>query len=93
MNLMRFFTYQFILFSAVITFNLCIDPYLGKPFTLVDFIVIVISGALFYFGYKLIEKEYKLFSNIRFLMKIFVSIPAFLLAGAVVGLISNLLLH
>ncbi|MCM3596032.1 hypothetical protein M4D55_09580 [Metabacillus idriensis] len=93
MSLVRFFTYQFILFSAVITFNLCIDPYLGKPFTLIDFIVIVISGALFYFGYKLIEKGYKRFSKIRLLSKILISIPAFLSAAVFVGLITNQLLH
>lgn len=90
MNHFKFFIYQFILFSTAFLANIYFNKYISPPFTRVDLIAICTFLIIFIVSFVLIDKLYKRFRSIRLLNKILLSIPAFILAIVLIGLLENM---
>ncbi len=90
MNYVRFCMYQFILFSALFVINIPLDNSLGKPLTSVDLIAICISLLIMIIVYRVVNKIYRQFENIRLRNKILFSIPPLILSALFIGLLGQL---
>jgi len=89
MSPVRFFIYQFILFIALLLLNIYSDPYISKPFSLVDLIAICITAPIFILLISLIGKLYIRF-NTRLRNKVLFSITAFILAIICLVIVENI---
>ncbi|SMQ80966.1 hypothetical protein SAMN05444673_4063 [Bacillus sp. OV166] len=85
----KFLFYEFILFSLLVIVNHYLDGYLNPPFTKVDLIASIISLSIFVAFFILMGKLYKRFDTISLRNKILLSIPTFIIAGLVTGIIMS----
>jgi len=90
MSHIRFVVFQFLLLSTVFGFNIFIDGYISKPFTMVDFIAICIGLPLLIIGFSLIWKVFIFFNAIRLWSRILLFIPLFILSFLVIGIVEQL---
>ncbi|PUB04678.1 hypothetical protein C8K15_1532 [Paenisporosarcina sp. OV554] len=90
MNYVRFFIYQFIIFSALFVINIPFGKYISKPFTSVDLIAICIKLLIIVIVYRVLKKIYRRFENIRLRNKILISIPIVILSILFIGLLEQL---
>jgi hypothetical protein len=86
----RFCLYQFILFFSLFVISIPLDKYIGKPFTSVDLVAIFISLLVIIIVYRLVNKLYGRFENIRYRNKFLISIPVIILAALFIGLLEQL---
>ncbi|QFT89800.1 hypothetical protein FIU87_14145 [Bacillus sp. THAF10] len=89
MHYFKFLFYEFILFSLLIIINYYLDGYLNPPFTKVDLIAGIISLSIFAVFFTLLGKWYKRFYTISLRNKILLSIPTFIFAGLITGIIMS----
>ncbi|WP_404328224.1 hypothetical protein [Mesobacillus maritimus] len=89
MSYIRFFVYQFLLLSTVFGFNIFIDGYISKPFTLVDFIAICIGLPLLMIGFSLIWKIFRRFSSTRFGTRLLLLVPTIILSFLFIGVVEQ----
>ena len=83
----KFLFYEFILFGLMIIVNYLYDINLGPPFTKVDVIASIICLPIIGYFLFLLFKLFKRFDNILFKNKIILSIPTFIIAALVIGII------
>ncbi|OLS33338.1 hypothetical protein BTR25_26500 [Bacillus sp. MRMR6] len=69
--------------------NHYLDGYLNPPFTKVDLIASIISLSIFVVFFILLGKLYKRFYTISLRNKILLSIPTFIIAGLITGIIMS----
>ncbi|OCA92604.1 hypothetical protein A8F95_02600 [Bacillus wudalianchiensis] len=79
MKKFKFFVLQTVLLSVLYVLNFCLDKYLDSPFTRIDLISACIYLLLVALIWKPIGQLYKHFSDIRYPIKVLLSIPAFIL--------------
>lgn len=89
-NSSKFFIYQIILFSLFFGFNSVLDLYISKPFTWVDFAAICISLLWAVLIFITADKLYEKLDAIRLRNKVFLSIPALILAIFLIVLLNEL---
>ncbi len=89
MHYLKFLFYEFILFSLLVILNYYLDGYLNPPFTEVDLVVTIISISIFVVFFTLLARLYKQFYTISLRKKILLSIPTFLIAGIITGIIMS----
>ncbi|UAL46499.1 hypothetical protein K7887_16540 [Sutcliffiella horikoshii] len=89
MHYFKFLFYEFILVSMLIIINYYLDGYLNPPFTKVDFIAGIITLSIFAIFFTLLGKLYKQFYTISSRNKILLSIPTFIIAGLITGIIMS----
>jgi TRAP-type mannitol/chloroaromatic compound transport system permease large subunit len=89
MHYFKFLFYEFILFSLLVILNYYLDGYLIPPFTKVDLIAGIISLSIFAIFFTLLGKLYKRFYTILLRNKILLSIPTFIIAGLITGIIMS----
>ncbi|WP_191561264.1 hypothetical protein [Metabacillus idriensis] len=90
MHYLKFLFYEFILFSLLVILNYYLDGYLNPPFTNVDLVASIISLSIFAaFFYTLFDKLYKRFYTISLRNKILLSIPTFIIAALMTGIIMS----
>jgi hypothetical protein len=85
----KFLFYEFMLFSSLVIVNHYLDSYLTPPFTKVDLIASIISLCIFVVFFILLGRLYKLFYTISLRNKILLSIPTFIIAGLITGIIMS----
>ncbi len=66
--------------------NYYVSDYLSKPFTLIDFFVICIFAIVAIIIVIVMEHFTKRLGHIRYIYKLLLFIPAFILASIIVGL-------
>lgn len=89
MHYVKFLFFEFILFSLLVIVNHFLNGYLNPPFTKVDLIASIFSLSFFAFFFILMGKLYKRFDTISIRNKILLSIPTFIIAGLVTGIIGS----
>ncbi|MBT2701142.1 hypothetical protein J7E79_28055 [Bacillus sp. ISL-40] len=89
MHYFKFLFYEFILFSLLVILNHYLDGYLNPPFTKVDLIASIISLSIYVVVFILLGKLYKRFYTISLRNKILLSIPTFIIAGLITGIIMS----
>ncbi|KEZ53089.1 hypothetical protein [Metabacillus indicus] len=89
MHYLKFLSYEFILFSLLVIVNYYFDDYLNPPFTEVDLVATIISLSIFVVFFTLLARLYKQFYTISLRKKILLSIPTFLIAGLITGIIMS----
>jgi hypothetical protein len=89
MHYFKFLFYEFILFSLLVILNHYLDGYLNPPFTKVDLIASLISLLIYVVVFILLGKLYKQFYTISLRNKILLSIPTFIIAGLITGIIMS----
>ncbi|KEZ50762.1 hypothetical protein [Metabacillus indicus] len=89
MHYLKFLSYEFILFSLLVIVNYYFDGYLNPPFTEVDLVATIISLSIFVVFFTLLARLYKQFYTISLRKKILLSIPTFLIAGLITGIIMS----
>ncbi|OCA90319.1 hypothetical protein A8F95_21250 [Bacillus wudalianchiensis] len=87
----KFFVFQSILFSVFFVFNFYFNEYISPPFTGVDLIATCMFVLLAILVWKPIDRFYTHFSDIRFRVKVLLSIPSFILASLLGGITLSLL--
>lgn len=92
MKRFKFFVFQSILFSVLFVFNFYFNEYISPPFTAIDLIATCIYVLFAILVWKTIARFYKYFSDIRFLNKVLLSIPAFILAIFLGGFLLSVLI-
>ena len=83
----KFIFYEFILFGLIIIVNYFYDINLSPPFTKVDVIASIICLPIIGYFLFLLFKLFKRFDNILLKNKIILSIPIFIIAALVIGII------
>lgn len=89
MHYLKFLFYESILFSLLVIVNYYLDGYLNPPFTKDDLIASIISLSIFVVFFTLLGKLYKRFYTISLRNKILLSIPTFIIAGLITGIIMS----
>lgn len=83
----KFCFYQFLLFSLLFVVNIVMEPYANEHFTRKDFIAMIITIPILLMIFSNIDKLFRKFHNIRWLQKILISIPVFILSALFIGYI------
>jgi hypothetical protein len=89
MHYLKFLFYEFILFSLLLILNYSLDGYLEPPFTTVDLIASIIALSIFAVFFTLSSKLNKRFYTISLRNKILLSIPTFIIASLITGIIMS----
>lgn len=89
MNLIKYFGLQFILFCAIILTDFYLDNYLGKPFTYVDLLVVIIGASIMFTAVSLNLKYKERLMPIRSFIKILLSVLAIIIATIFVGALTG----
>jgi peptidoglycan/LPS O-acetylase OafA/YrhL len=89
MSTVKFFLYQFLLLTALLLVNIYSDPYISKPFSIVDLIATIIVFPVYFLLISMFVKLYRRF-NTRSRNKIIVITLAFVAAIILLTLTENI---
>ncbi len=88
MSPVKFFLYQFLLLIALLLVNIYSDPFISKPFSIVDLIATFIVFPVYFLLISLLVKLYRRF-NTRSRNKVILSTIAFMAAIILLTIMEN----
>ena len=91
MSYVKFFVYECLLFTLIISASFILDGYLSAPFDKVDVIAIFVSLPILFFLAGLFTKMFKEFDRMSKTVKVIISVPALIHACLIVALIGPMI--
>lgn len=92
MNLVRYFSIQFVFISIIIFANFYLDGLISQPFTYIDLLAILIAAALFTLILLLYLRVMRKLQPIRLFSKALIIVFVFILAFTTIGFFTGQML-